>query len=679
MSGKRRGRPHIPRQKTVGKSNNVNPSAELRAVLQQGMSMFQAGRLQDAERLFQTALSMNAKNVNALQLLGIIKFQTGRFRDGEQLLRRAIKQNPKIADLHFNLGNMLEQQGKLKQAAVAFENAVKLGMAGDQAHNNLGMVLVKLEKLSEAERSLQRAIELNPKNPSALSNYGLLLRKQDRADEAVKVFEKAIEVEPRFVEAYSNLGAVYKEQGDLVKAEEYLRKALNIDLQNSNVMNSLAAVLLNKNEDEAALALLQNAVNLSPQSVDINLNLAKVFVKLEDDEAAIETYQSVEKLSPSNINAMAGIGNLLSKQGKFDAAKKYFCKVLDLDHKSIVGRIGLISIDTPGVEDQKIKYLESAYPDFADSEDDKTSIAFCLGKVFEKGGDYTTAFNYLADGNRLKRASYDYTLKEDEEFFANIKEMFSAELFQNQLGSGSDDSTPIFILGMPRSGTTLTEQILSSHPQVYGAGELPDIRKLISQQCGAGEYREFPKFLGQLDIGEISQMGKEYIEGLRKRDSSAERITDKMPHNFLHVGMIRLMLPNAKVIHCKRNPIDNCLSIFKQNFGGVHAYAYDQAELGGYHRLYQDLMAHWNKVMPGFMFELQYEDMVADQEGMTRKVLEFCDLPWDDSCLQFHKSERTVKTASYTQVRKKIYSDSVELWKRYEQELQPLVSALAGE
>lgn len=679
MSRKRRGQPQIPRQKTASNMNGMQSTPGIRNVLQQGMALFQRGRMQEAEKAFQSVLAMDAKNINALQLLGIINFQTGRLKEGEQLLRRAIKQGPNIPDLHFNLGNMLEQQGKLKQAAVAFENAIKIGMGGDQAHNNLGMVQSKLDRLKEAEVSLLKAIDINPKNPSALSNYGLLLRKQDRSDEAVKVLEQVIAIEPRFVEAYSNLGAIYVEKGDMTKAERYLRKGLNIDTQNSNVMNSLAAVLLSRNENDSALALLQNAVRLSPQSVDVNLNLAKVLSRLEDSESALEVYRRIEKLSPANIHALAGIGDILSKQGMFDAAKEYFQRIIDIDHKGIAGRVGLVSINTPGVEDKEVKYLERAYTDFDDSEVAKVNVAFCLGKVFEKGGNYTKAFNYLADGNSLKRAGYDYSLEEDEGFFAGIKETFSEDFFQKHSGSGFDDNAPIFILGMPRSGTTLTEQILSSHPQVYGAGELPDLRKMFAKMCDVGEYVKFPERVGKLDDKDLSRMGVDYVNGLRKRDSSAERITDKMPHNFLHVGMIRLMLPNAKVIHCRRNPIDNCLSIFKQNFGGVHKYAYDQTELGGYHLLYQELMDHWNRVLPGFMFELQYEDMVADQEGVTRKLLEFCDLPWDDNCLQFHKSKRTVKTASYTQVRKKIYSDSVELWRRYEQELQPLISALAGE
>jgi tetratricopeptide (TPR) repeat protein len=675
VSKKRKGQNQIPRQKSAVKPNSTQSSANLRALLQQGMALFQRGRLQEAERAFQSVLSIDSKNINALQLLGIINFQSGRCKEGEQLLRRAIKQAPNIADLHFNLGNMLEQQGKLEQASIAFENAVKLGMRGEQAHNNLGMVLSKLGRLDEAESSLRKAMDINPKNPSALSNYGLLLRKQDKSDEAIKILEQAIAVEPRFVDAYSNLGTICFENGELSKAEGYLRKAMNIDAQNANIMSGLAGVLINRNEDAAALELLQNAVKLRPENVDINLNLAKALVKLEDDESAIEVYKRIEKYSPDNIYALTGMGGMLSKQGKFSDAEECFQKVVEIDSDNIAGRVGMLSIATPDTGDDGVRYLEEVYPGLEDAEA-KTSVAFCLGKVFEKGGDYSKAFSYFAEGNSLKRSGYDYTLDEDKEFFSSIKEVFTGGFFQEQSGCGAEENIPIFILGMPRSGTTLTEQILSSHSQVYGAGELPDLRKQFTQLSKEREYKKFPEFAKRLTVDDLTKMGKDYIDGLRERASSAERVTDKMPHNFLHVGMIRLMLPNAKIIHCKRDPIDNCLSIFKQNFGGVHKYAYEQTELGRYHLLYQDLMEHWNRVLPGFMFELQYEEMVADQEGMTRKLLEFCELPWDDNCLHFHKSERTVKTASYTQVRKKMYSDSVQLWKRYEQELQLLISAI---
>jgi tetratricopeptide (TPR) repeat protein len=656
----------------------ASSTARVQSTLQQGMALFQKGRLQDAERVFQSALAIDSKNINALQLLGIIQFQTGRFKDGEQLLRRAIKQKPNIADLHYNLGNMLDQQGKFEQAVVAYKNAIKLGMNSDQTHNNLGMVQSKLGQLEEAELSLRKAVDINPKNPSALSNYGLVLSKNNRVEDALKMLEQAIDIEPRFVDAISNIGGIYFEKNDLARAEEYLRQALEVDAKNANVMNSLAGVLLRKGEDDAALVMIQDAVNLNPESIDISLNLAKVLLSKEDYEGALDAFRHLLKASPRNSQALVGIGGILSKQGKFEGAKEYFLKALQAEPTMIGARVGLIDIDPPGIEDSEVKKLESVYGGDSVSEEDKTGIAFCLAKTYEKDGQYRDGFSYLSDGNRLKRSGYEYSLEEDRNFFGKIKDIFSKGFFQEHSGSGFDDKTPIFILGMPRSGTTLTEQIISSHPQVYGAGELPDLRKIVLERCGGEEYESFPELIGRLGRNDIAQMGKDYISGLRERDNSAERITDKMPHNFLHVGMIHLMLPNAKIIHCKRDPIDNCLSIFKQNFVGSHKYAYEQSELGGYYLLYQELMQHWHEVLPGFMFDLQYEDMVADQEGMTRQLLEYCDLPWDDSCLQFHKSERVVKTASYTQVRKKIYSDSVQLWKRYEQDLQPLINALTG-
>ncbi len=641
------------------------------------MALLQSGRLQDAELVFQSVLSMDPKNVNALQLLGIIQFQTGRSKEGEQLLRRAIKQRPNIADLHYNLGNMLDQQGKLKQALMAFENAIKLGLSNDQIHNNLGMVQSKLGKFKEAENSFRKAININPKNPSALSNYGLLMRKTNRQDQAIQALQQAIDLEPKFFDAFSNLGAIYFEKNDLDKAEEYLLQALELDTQNSNVMNGLAGVLLRKEKDAAALAMIQNAMKLCPDSIDVMLNMAKVLLKMDDVNGAEATYHRISKIMPSNIDALVGLGSVLSKQGKFGGARENFEKALEIDPERIAAHVELVSIDSPDVEDSEIIYLRNAYEDTAISDEDKMRIAFCLGKTYEKAGKYNEAFSYLADGNRLKRENYEYSLADERKFFSQIKTSFNGEFFQDRSDCGCKDKTPIFILGMPRSGTTLTEQILSSHPLVFGAGELPDLKKILIDRCGAEGYEVFPEKSGLLCSDDYIQMGRDYLNGLRTRYGESERVTDKMPHNFLHVGMIRLMLPNAKVIHCRRDPIDNCLSIYKQNFAGVHKYAYDLKELGGYHLLYQDLMEHWHQMLPGFMFDLQYEDLVADQEGMTRRLLEFCELPWDEDCLQFHKSERMIKTASYTQVRKKIYSDSVKLWHHYEAELQPLIEALA--
>jgi Tfp pilus assembly protein PilF len=472
-------------------------------------------------------------------------------------------------------------------------------MSNDQIHNNLGMVLSKLGRLEEAEKSFQKSISINTKNPSALSNYGLVLKKTDRLDEAIKALEQAIEIAPKFVDAFSNLGAIYFERSDLNKAEDYFRQALKIDAHNFNVMNSLAGVLLRKNEDDEALAMIRKALEFSHDSTDVMLNMAKVLLKKDDENGAETAYHRVLEKMPGNIDALVGMGGILSKQGKFDGAKDYFQQVLQIDPKIIAARVGLIDLDPPDIEDEEIKDLENTYEHTEVIEEDKIRIAFCLAKTFEKGGQYNKAFNYLADGNSLKRRSYEYSPEDDHNFFNQIKNSFSEQCFREHAESGFKDKTPIFILGMPRSGTTLTEQILSSHPQVFGAGELPDLKKLVADMCDVDGYEKFSEIAEQLNDDDFAQMGMDYIKGIRARSGAVDRVTDKMPHNFLHVGMIRLMLPNAKIIHCRRNPIDNCLSIFKQDFAGLHKYAYDLGELGSYHLLYQDLMEHWHKVLPG--------------------------------------------------------------------------------
>jgi len=305
-------------------------------------------------------------------------------------------------------------------------------------------------------------------------------------------------------------------------------------------------------------------------------------------------------------------------------------------------------------------------------------FAFALGKVYADIGNDDRSFEYYLAGNQFKRNSIDYSIADDVAYFDAIKQVFKKEFFQRHAGIGSADTTPIFIVGMPRSGTSLVEQILASHSQVYGAGELNDMGNLIARACDE-DSNKYPHCLLQMNDEELSGLGSAYLTRLHTYAPTAARITDKMPHNFLNLGLIHLVMPGAKIIHCHRNPADNALSIFKELFSkGKHGYAYDLKELGQYYRLYQDLMAHWRRVLPGAFYELRYEDLVADQETQTRRLLEYCDLPWEDACLAFHRSQRVVRTASLVQVRQPMHANSVEGWRRHEQRMQAFITALEG-
>jgi hypothetical protein len=323
--------------------------------------------------------------------------------------------------------------------------------------------------------------------------------------------------------------------------------------------------------------------------------------------------------------------------------------------------------------------MENLYNNKDDiSEADRKDIGFALGKAFEDLRDYDKSFGFILEANRLKRKSYTYSIQDDHDLFARIKKIFSPDFFAAHEGSGYQDKTPIFILGMPRSGTTLVEQILASHPLVFGAGELTILENLTNAVCLGKATPEFPQCMLDLDRDALKKMGSGYIEKIRQYSSDALYITDKMPHNFLRLGLIRAILPLAKVVHCVRDPMDTCFSIFKKDFEGRHDYAYDMVELGRYYNLYRDLMAHWEKVLPGFIHTIRYEEIISNQQNRTKSLLDFCGLPWDEACLAFHKTERRVSTASLAQVRQPIYKDSVALWKRYEKHLEPLKKAIYG-
>jgi len=302
-------------------------------------------------------------------------------------------------------------------------------------------------------------------------------------------------------------------------------------------------------------------------------------------------------------------------------------------------------------------------------------LCFALGKAYQDVKNYERAFAYLSKGNQIKRGSINFDLATVQEACDRTIKEFSRELFAQNRAVGFNSELPIFILGMPRSGTTLVEQILASHPQVHGAGELPYLQQLakaLSRKLG----RPFPEGVGKIDPGSWQGLGKNHVQAMRKIAPRARYITDKMPDNFWRVGTIHLMLPQAKIIHCVRNPADTCLSCYQKLFTQGQEFSYDLQDLGHYYQVYHRLMQHWQAVLPGPILEVRYEDVVANQDGKAREILAFCGIEWDDACLAFYQTDRPVMTASTAQVRQPIYTTSVERWRRYERQLAPLLEAL---
>ncbi len=591
----------------------------------------------------------------------------------DQSLQKKVNSTSSIDEL-LRAGAMAATQGRYDEAEACFRQAVKLKPDFAIAYNNLGLTLHDQGKLDEAEAILHKALQLSPDFAEAHNNLGLVLHGLGKPEAAATCFRQALKLKPGYIKAYNNLGLALHNQGKLDEAEVYLHKALQLSPDFVETYINLGIILNSQGKLEEAAASYRQALTLRPNYAEAHYNLG---ITLGDQGRLAESEASLRqalKLKPDYTEAYNNLGLILHSLGRQDEAETYFRQALKLNPDSAQVYKSLSMFLKRAEIEGVIIAMEKLYKRKDLSDEDKIDLGFALGKSFEKLGEYDKSFDFIFKANLEKRKTYTYSIQDDHEFFTRIKKTFSADFFSSHPDSDIPDKTPIFVLGMPRSGTTLVEQILASHPKVLGAGELLFLPYLVNKICAeGGAAGKYPECIPELDMKGFGRMGLEYIEKIRKYSNSVQHITDKLPHNFLYLGLINKILPKAKVIHCVRIPMDNCLSIFKTDFKGqLHRYAYDLIEIGQYYNLYLDLMSHWEKVLPGVMYTVKYEEMVSDQQDQIKELLDFCDLQWDDACFNFHKTKRKVITASVAQVRQPIYTDSVGLWKRYERRLEPL-------
>jgi tetratricopeptide (TPR) repeat protein len=570
----------------------------------------------------------------------VIAHQTGDNQRAVQLITRAVNSNPKLISAYNNLGVALAELGQAEDAIDVYQKALSLKQNYPEAHNNCGNALCDLGRNVEAVSCYRKAVALKPNYTEAHNNLGNALRALGEHHKAVTSYRNAIKINPSFMEAYSGLGMAYSSLGQW---------------------------------DEAA-ACFKRVIQNTPHHAEAQNNLGNALKAKGRVEEAIASYRSAISINPSYAEAYKNLGVALEHSGNLSEAKHCYREAISIQPSYAEAYRHLSSAKRHTEHDDDIQVMEQLFADGSISDEQCMHLGFALGKAFEDLKDYAKSFDYISEANRIKRKTYDYSTSEARDYFTRVKEVFSPEFFSAHREVGVSDETPIFILGMPRSGTTLVEQIIASHPQVFGAGELGYMGQLARALCPKGSI--FPDISSALDGEDFSKLGAEYLEKLREHSTDAIYITDKMPHNFLYIGVIVTALPNARIIHCNRDPLDTCLSIYKNYFADAHKYAYDLVELGEYYLLYSDLMQHWQENLPGVIYDIDYEKLISDQEDQTRKLLEQCGLPWDDSCLKFHKTERSVQTASSSQVRQPIYSRSVRLSERYGARLEELRGVL---
>jgi tetratricopeptide (TPR) repeat protein len=496
--------------------------------------------------------------------------------------------------------------------------------------------LYKGRNLPKAESYCKELITYYPNAVILYNILGIILNEQRKINEAIECYKKGLKIKPDFAMIHNNLGSLYQYKENYNLAESYYKKSIKFNDKISEPLN----------------------------------NLGNLYSKLNNYSQAIECYKKAIIISPKFAVFYYNLGVTQKSLGDFKEAKINLEKAVKINKYLFVAHRTLSQLTKYTRETDHLKILQDMYIDAKVSEPQKAELTFSLGKAFDDIKDYKKAFKYYSEGNDLRRKNIKFNIIEERYEFNEIKKIFNKSTFTNLKNTGCEDATPIFILGMPRSGTTLVEQILSSHPNVYGADELNFFPEIVEKYFSNNFKSLSSANLSKTNNEEFEKIGAKYIEKLRKI-SKNKRITDKLPINFKWIGFIKLILPNAKIIHCVRNPKDNCFSIFKNYFANPKLnFAYNLNEITDFYLLYDDLMNHWKNLYPDFIFDIKYEEIIDNSEKKIRDLLKNCDLPWNDRCLQFYDNKRPIQTTSDTQVRKKIYNTSIDSWINYEDDLK---------
>ncbi|MBI1212787.1 MAG: tetratricopeptide repeat protein [Alphaproteobacteria bacterium] len=519
-----------------------------------------------------------------------------------------------------------------------------------------------------------------PVNPFELQKeleFGIEHHKSGRKEEAERVYRSVLQKVPNQPDALNLLGVLAMEADNHEAAFDFLGRAIQARPKDPAILNNYGNALSLVRRYEEASEHLERAVAINPDMADAWLNLGRNLNMSGHPLRAIECFKRLQKLRPDSPSVQSGMVRALMELGRTEAAESAARELIAKHPKSSTGYVNLANTRKFKLEDPEVEAIEALLADSDTAAKEHRGLYFAAAKIYDDTKRFDNAFKYYDTANKLAGGTYDAVAL--ERFYADLKKTYSRKFFEERRNFGVQSERPVFIVGMPRSGTTLLETVIGSHPQAFAAGELETIKRLeremstlVFKDEGVGKNARHLTWAG------AEVLANRYLDVIdhKARKDAAIRVTDKMPHNFQTVGFIALLFPNARIIHSKRNPMDTCLSCWMQNFNDSHSYSRDLADAGHHYRQYQDLMAHWHEVLPGRILDVEYEDMVGNQEETSRKVIEHIGLPWDDAVLQFHKLDRTVLTASVWQVRQPIYKQSAGRWKNYEAHIGHLRKAL---
>ncbi len=646
-----------------------------RLAFQRATTLLQNGDAESAEKMCRSALLEFPQDPNLMCLSGRALIMLGKYAEAEERINTAITMFPEFSRPHVVRGELRLIQGRHDQAVDEFQRAVELGDSDPTTQIKLSRALTLKGDQAAAKEAVEHSLRLDPTRRKLAEAFEM--EKTGKQKEAEEIYRDILKHDPENVDALRLLAGLATSQREHRDAEILLKRALELTPDYGKAMADLVVNQVEQEKIDDALEYAARLTRIAGDNPDSYLLQGNAYSAAGRYDDAINAYQTALKLAPEHPGALSGLAHNLKTIGKQDEAIATYRQCIAVNPYFTETYWSLANLKTFRFSDDEVESMEKLleHPHIPDAA--RIHLGNALGLQYEYQKDYDRAFSHFEKCNATKRKLEYYDSVETEFLHDRIIEVFDQEFVNRTPADTKSDATPIFIIGLPRSGSTLLEQILASHSQVEGTHELSDLARIVRELPDRLNTRQpYPIGLTAADAAFFAELGQAYLDRTQKYRSGSPYFTDKNPNNFLHVGLVHRALPEAVFINARRHPLDSCLGSFKQLFAKGQSFSYDLVDIGEYYLQYERLMDHWNEVLPGKILDVRYEDVVADVDRQVRRILDHCELPFEEQCVRFYETERAVKTASSEQVRRPIYSTSVNLWRNYVKFLGPVIEIL---
>ena len=649
--------------------------AQLRAAYSEAVALLKTGRAATAEKQLRAIQAAGPGEVSSLHLLGVALLYQDKVGEAIESLERAVALRPNFWQARTDLARAYRAAERRDEARAELKRVVAASPLLEGAWLAYGDVLVELEKYPDAKYAYERAQLADPQLRRIEQAREALAADDPKAAETI--FRDILRADPAHVAALCGLAAVSLTASRAQDAVRLLKHAQKQSAYLPLTRRGLSQALLAQGALLEAESTVRGLLKMEGENPNNWVLLATVYTRLMRQEDALAAFEEAARLNPGEVRLRLSVGHLNKTIGRRGECEQAYKRCLEMNPGMGEAYWSLADLKNYVFSEAEIASMQSLLKGDDGDDEDQAHVHFALGRAFEHKQDYPRAFDHYATGNRRRRKTVPFDIAAFENKTRRVRECFDAAFFASRSGAGCPDPSPIFIVGLPRSGSTLVEQILASHSCVEGTFELPNLLTIVREFDHADAAHDaYPEIVRAAPPEYLGHLGRRYIEETAPLRGTRPYFIDKMPNNFSHVGMIQAILPRAVIIDVRRHPMDACFSTYKQHFAEGQSFSYDLEDLGRYYRCYLSLMDHWDEVLPGKVLHLQYEQLIREPEAQIRRLLSHCSLPFEPACLSFHETKRAVRTASAEQVRQPLYTSGVGYWRHFEAQLAPLRRAL---